>query len=181
MKKINDLKIYSQKNFVTESFDRAEVLQCVLHNKRKNSGRQSGYNFLVDVDHNGFFSALYSRFFNLCSTQFRFTPAELNSSAVWAYVSDSQDFHEYWHDHSRTSTINGVYYLEVPDGHASIDFRGTSSEEVFTYGPEKNELVVFPGDLPHKPNRCYSPGYRVSINVEIICKETFAEVFSSSL
>lgn len=176
MKKINvDFPIYSISNFVEYASDKKEVVDSVLSN-RQYADKNMGFNYPLLDDHIHFFQFLYDNFYNLCLTHFNFTVNEhKNKSLCWAYVSNRVDFIEVWHNHLNSSTINGVYYLSVPNNNTSIDF--SLNEKQLTYCPKENELIIFPNYLDHKPNRCYDEGYRIAINMEIICNETSDELF----
>jgi hypothetical protein len=84
------------------------------------------------------------------------------------------------HNHLNTSTINSVYYLNVPItasiGQGSISFLLNGNK--FTYKPENGDLLIFPDYLDHQINFLDDEEYRVSINMEIKCKESSEELFS---
>jgi hypothetical protein len=93
-------------------------------------------------------------------------------------MSDKNNFKEVWHNHLNTSTINSVYYLNIPkNDHVTIDFELNGN--FFTYKISNNDLIIFPNYLNHKPNRCYKSGYRISINMEIICNESSEYIFNN--
>src|SRR5687767_6505848 len=80
-------------------------------------------NFEVQSKH-PFFGALYESF--LTAAREYFLPLTLhpsNSRSCWAYVQSAEDFSEVWHDHIATATINGVFYLNVPDPQGQLWFR----------------------------------------------------------
>lgn len=176
MKKINfDFPIYSIPNFIDELKYKEDIVDSVLHNT-KYANKNMGFNYPLLDDHTHFFQFLYENFYKFCLTHFNFTVDESrNRSVCWAYVSDKVDFNEVWHNHISTSTINGVYYLNIPNNNTSIDF--SLGGKQLTYHPKENELIIFPNYLDHKPNRCYDDGYRIAINMEIICNETSDELF----
>ena len=83
-----------------------------------------------------------------------------------------------WHNHLNTSTINGVYYLNIPENdYVTIDF-GLNGN-IYTRKVNNYDLIIFPNYLNHKPNRCYKDGYRISINMEITCKESAEYIFNN--
>jgi len=174
MKKINfNFPIYSISNFNSNIKNKKNIIDTVLKNKKY---KNEGYNYPILEDYDNFFQNLYESYYNICLNKFNLTVNKFkNKSIVWAYVSDKINFNEVWHNHLITSTINGVYYLNIPENNTSIDFELNNNE--FTYHPQENELLIFPNYLNHKPNRCYGDGYRICMNMEIICNETSEELF----
>lgn len=113
-----------------------------------------------------FFRTLYDRFLAICRD--RFEPFALradNSRACWAYVQNRERFASVWHDHTRTASINGVYYLAVPDPTGAIRFQLDGHE--WELAPNQGSLYVFPCWLVHKPMPQASDAWRISINVEV--------------
>lgn len=176
MREINfDFPIYSISNFVDDLKNKKDIVNSVLSNI-KYANKNIAFNYPLLDDHDNFFENLYENFYNLCLTHFNFTVNEYrNRSVCWAYVSEKVYFNEVWHNHQTTSTINGVYYLNIPNN-TSIDF--SLYEKQLSYQPKENELIIFPNYLDHKPNRCYGDGYRIAINMEILCNESSDELFS---
>lgn len=125
------------------------------------------YNFPVD---GAPFEALYDLFWGACAAAFG--PLSLhpnNSRQAWAYVQDHAKFAEVWHDHLRSATINGVYYLSVPDPSAQLWCQHLERRIELT--PEAGVLYLFPRWLAHKPRPQRSATPRVSINIELTTRE----------
>jgi len=177
MKKIDNIfPIYRVSNFsFSHVFKKEKIISQILKNKKYHPSQ--GYSYPIYDDCNDYFKNLYLKYYNYCFKKFKFTvdPAR-NKTTCWTYVSNKDEFSEYWHNHIRTSTINGVYYFNIPKNNTSIDFE--LDGKILTYHPKQNELIIFPNYLNHKPNRCYDDGHRISINMEIICKETSQELFN---
>jgi len=168
--------IYLVKNFYVPIFQKKRIVEKVIENKTLYYDSEKGYNFPILKDYNNFFKKLYSKYYKLCKKKFHFNEYLDSKSVCWAYVSDKNDFKEYWHNHIKTSTINGVYYLNIPKkDNVTIDFE--LNDEIFTHKVNNYDLLIFPDYLNHKPNRCYNDGYRISINMEIICIESSNEFF----
>ena len=76
------------------------------------------------------------------------------------------------HHHIKTSTINAVYYLQVPQ--ISNQFVGKVkflvNEVWYDYQPEPNELIIFPNHLVHDTEYHSTDEWRISLNFEYICK-----------
>lgn len=117
-----------------------------------------------------FFRRLYDRFAFECLRTFHpFTLHQTSSRQTWAYVQDDKRGSPVWHDHLLTSTINGVYYLCMPEGAGEIWFRFREKELKVT--PEEGWLYLFPRWLLHKPAPQASPKTRISLNIEMITNE----------
>jgi len=127
------------------------------------------HNFRVASDH-PFFGRLYDAFLRACADYFEpYTLHAESSRACWAYVQNRDRKSPIWHDHLATSTINGVYYLAVPDPSGQICFRHL--DRVVEVTPLEGHLYAFPRWLAHRPQPQASLAYRVSLNVEIITRE----------
>lgn len=84
-----------------------------------------------------------------------------------------------WHNHILTSTINSVYYLEIPEDMkgGEIEFR-SRRKDVLKIRPKTNELYIFPGWMWHNPINVKSKELRLSINMEICCNDKVEDIFS---
>ena len=141
--------------------------------------KRGAYNFPL-LDDTSFFNKLYDRFLKTSRELFEgFNLSPDNSPTCWAYRGNKNDMGKresnWWHNHSATSTINAVYYLEVfNDG---ISFVGLDNE-VYDYLPKNNELIIFPSTLTHAARPNTLQRYRYSVNMEIITDETVTDLFS---
>ena len=118
----------------------------------------------------------YSELLKECKILFGdFDLSPRNRKTCHCYRSKNDDYRSVFHDHERTSIINGVYYYDVKGGD-SISFLHNGKEQM--YYPDKNELLIFPCHLIHKPNRPVGNKYRYSINMEIITKQSVNEIFN---
>ena len=105
----------------------------------------------------------------------RFRVAPNSVPHCWAYVSNRDNYRGGRHHHIKTSTLNGVYYLQVPAvAHDAVHTGGLQffdSEGVPTMRvqPREHDLLIFPNYLLHEPERIDSDAYRIAINVEIVC------------
>ena len=126
------------------------------------------------------FSELYNKFLDISREMFgKFTLSDRNLSTCWVYRGNKIDrgnrTEKWWHNHSTSSTINAVYYLQVfNDGVSFIGLDG----QVQDYLPKNNELIIFPADLVHSPQPCTLQKYRYSVNMEILTEETSSDLFS---
>ena len=127
------------------------------------------HNFRTSSDH-PFFERLYSRFYFECLAWFeRFTVHPDNHRAAYVYVQTATRGSPHWHDHLRTSSISGVYYLAVPDPRGEIWFR--RRDRIRKVSPKEGHLYLFPRWLPHKPMPQEAHEHRISINVELLTIE----------
>lgn len=175
--------IYLIKNFenIEDKF-RILLMMIVLENKFRNNHNKVGGSFLIDEDYRNFFKNLYSKFFKESKNIFgNFNVSSENSDMCWSYASNKFDHGSgQIHNHLNTSTINSVYYLNVPEStsihHGSISF--LLNGDKFTYKPKNGDLLIFPNYLDHKINYLNDEEYRISINMEIKCEESAEELFS---
>lgn len=80
------------------------------------------------------------------------------------------------HDHIDTATINGAYYLNVPevDGNkGKITFHDDANNEIFSYQPKTFDFLIFPGWLKHRIHKIDSEEFRITINTEILCNDVW--------
>jgi len=179
MIRLNDeFPVYLVRNFHVPIFQKKKIIQKVLENKSLyHKNKEKNFNFCINDDYQNFFQNLYLKFYKLCQKKFVFTVNRNLSKSCWAYVSDKSNFVEMWHNHINSSTINAVYYLNIPKkDNVTIDFE--LNKKLLTYKIKNYDLIIFPDNLNHKPNRCYNDGYRISINMEIICNETSEHIFN---
>lgn len=134
--------------------------------------RHTTHNFKVNTDID-YFENLYDNFEKICHRIFKdLKVSERNDRACWAYVSNESDHSgkDVIHNHLLTSTINGVYYLKVPEScSGSVSFFNQNKQEIFSYQPKENFLIIFPNHQNHCANVSNTKEYRISINLELTC------------
>ena len=181
-----DFPIYLIKNFeVPPKTLRDELISLVLRCKTKNH-KSSGGSFFVDEDFDDFFDHLYQKFIDVSSNIFgQYNQIENKTPfKIWSYSSNKFNhglIPGIIHNHINTSTINSVYYLNIPSSvtmeRGSISF--FLGDKVFTYKPENDDLLIFPNYLDHRINNYDDDEeWRISINMEIRCAESSDELFS---
>ena len=87
-----------------------------------------------------------------------------------AYVSTNTRYDAVWHTHTQKSTINAVYYAQIPDDSGTlsiIDMDGIHKKFI----PLERYIYLMPGWMIHKPNPCKSVIPRVSFNMEFLSLE----------
>lgn len=149
--------------------ERDRIKDIVLAEHAQWRAPEGQYSFTVESD-DPFFRKLYDLFALECMQYFQpFTLHEQSKRKCWAYVQNDARSSPVWHDHLMTSTINGVYYLTVPDPDGQIWFR--FRDDVMKVTPEEGWLYLFPRWLLHKPVPQASSEARISLNVEMITRE----------
>ena len=126
-----------------------------------------------------FFANLYDQFFLKCQSIFGDFKLSLKNSRTCHCYLDRKRYYlpSVYHNHISTSTINGVYYLDVGEGD-SISFIDDESDKEEVYYVSTGELLIFANHLVHKPNRPTHDGIRYSLNMEIMTDESAEEIFS---
>ena len=119
---------------------------------------------------------LYKLFISSCRKFLKTFSLIPQNYKVWCHVSDKTFSRTSWHNHIPTSTINGVLYLKtVPK--AGIEFElGNAS---FYYEPASCECIVFPNYLDHCPHTSKTEEKKISLNLELRCKESAKMIFKS--
>lgn len=121
---------------------------------------------------------LYDIFIPLCKKHLNnFTIKSLNFG-TWCCLSDKH-FKinlDQWHNHKKTGTIIGVLYLKIPDEEKNgIDFK--FNNKIITHKPKPFDLIIFPNYLDHRPHGSETDKKRISINIELECKEKAEDIF----
>ena len=175
--------VISVPNFYRSNFIlRGRIKKIIDKNYEKYfpwEGNPNYMNFPI-LDDTKFFDKLYAKFLKTSQKMFDgFTIASNNSSKCWAYRGNCVDRGirelKWWHNHSKSSTINAVYYLQVYD--AGISFLGADNK-VVDYLPKNDELIVFPSYLNHAAQPNTLQKYRYSVNMEILTDEPTSNLFS---
>ena len=120
IQKLDDnFPIYLIKNFYKiDKGVKNKLISIVLDCKKRNSVHGNVGSFLVDKDYNNIFENLYDQYDQTCKKFFGSYTRVDNEKAIWSYSSNK---HQHGlipgiiHNHLRTSTINSVYYLNIPD------------------------------------------------------------------
>tara|TARA_R100001086_G_scaffold143811_1_gene75771 strand:- start:135 stop:674 length:540 start_codon:yes stop_codon:yes gene_type:complete len=93
---------------------------------------------------------------------------------VWCYFTGlGNHVEDTWHNHTRTSNINSVIYLETVKDYG-INFK--TDKESWYIEPKNFDLLIFPGFLSHKPVTS-NIQQRISLNLELKCNEEDKDIF----
>jgi hypothetical protein len=181
----NNFPIYLIKNFEVPNDNlREELVSLVLECKKRNHHSKGG-SFFVDEDLDIFFENLYNKFIDIAYDIFgEYVIIPNKNHNIWSYSSNKFNHGSIpgqIHNHINTSTINSVYYLNIPQsvtiekGSISFFLKGN----IFTYKPNNDDILIFPNYLDHRINNYEDDEeWRVSINMEINCKESSEQLFS---
>lgn len=120
------------------------------------------------------FDGLYQKMFDIADDLFGGVQLlENNKRTCWAYVTNKDFYRGGIHEHTRTSVVNSVYYLQVPETKSyregGISFYNGEDQEVFCYKPKVGDLLIFPNYLKHQPHQSHTEDFRIAINMEIMC------------
>ena len=173
------IDVISIKDFYYPDKDQKESVISVLEQNRKYANYNEGMNFPIIDTKDLFFANLYDQFFLKCKSIFGDFKLSLKNSRTCHCYLDRKRYYlpSVYHNHISTSTINGVYYLDVGEGD-SISFIDDESDKEEVYYVSTGELLIFANHLVHKPNRPTHNGIRYSLNMEIKTDESAEEIFS---
>jgi len=141
-----------------------------------------GYTFeVMDSKIHRDFSTLYNNFLDIAKEIFGpFTLSTKQKHWCWANVYNKDTFRTNMHTHELTSTINAVFYLNMPKDvkldEAGIMIGYDGQEHVFL--PDECELILMPNWMGHGPMPHSSNENRISINMEICTTEDVHELFT---
>ena len=183
------IKVVSIKNFYKVNPIRKAWLKQIIDTDYRNKDQPpDSYSFPIKSE-SIFFKDLYAKY--MIATREIFGDYNLavdHNDGVWCYRSELNDYKSVWHDHTNTSTINGVYYLQINEGD-TISFNKESKKknnsfekipdnsDIIKYKLEESELLIMPNYLIHKPDPPTGNKVRYCLNMEITTKETVNELF----
>ena len=136
---------------------------------------QDGNNYLFKSKYT---NELYDIFISLCKKHLNsFTIKSLNFKTYCCLSDKNFQFNiNQWHNHEKTGTIIGVLYLKIPNKKENgIDFK--LNNQIVKYEPEPFDLIIFPSYLDHRPHSSKTDKKRISINIELQCKESSQQIF----
>ena len=155
--------------YVVDNATRARMIDTVLSQK-DTANYHGGYTFHVQ-DQFGDFELLYNFFFNTVINLFgnvKLSP--IHKAWCWANVYNKDNFKTNAHNHIHTSSVNGIYYLKMPDDIDS-DEGGLnlhlSDSKVIQFQPDEGDLLIMPNYAVHEPLFHSGSDYRIAVNMEI--------------
>jgi hypothetical protein len=173
-----ELKIISIKNFyIVNPFQRKKINEIIEKNRLFFPKNLVDHNYPIIEEEINFFSKLQDKFLKVSKKIFnQITLSDERVRFCYCYNSSLTDYVSIYHDHTKTCTINSVYYYQVSKGD-SITFLMEDGNE-FTYFPIQGELLIFPSTLIHKPNKPSTNKKRYSLNMELFTLESADQLFS---
>ena len=148
---------------------KAEIVKDIL--KSQDDIKTGAYNFEVFSKHNNYLYNLFIKKSRKLLNPFTIRDSWLR---VWCYFTGVRDHRkDRWHNHSRTSSINSVIYLETVKNYG-IKFE--KGKEPWYVEPNEFDLLIFPGFLNHLPVTS-STQKRISLNLELKCNEQDKDIF----
>jgi len=151
---------------------KAEIIKDILRSKEKAGDyKTKGYNFEVFTKYNDYLYDLFIKKSRKLLNSFTIKDSRLR---VWCYFTGLKDpLKDRWHNHTRTSNINSVIYLETVKDYG-INFK--TDKESWYIEPKNFDLLIFPGFLSHKPVTS-NIQQRISLNLELKCNEEDKDIF----
>lgn len=179
MKKIiEELPIYLVENFfILDDVEREKNIELAINNKKYiNIFPKSGHNYPIIEDDFNFYKSLYKNFYDFCNLNFNFTTCKYNKKVCWCYIDNINNSVSKFHNHIKSSSINAVYYLNVPDEESGcIEF--LIDDKLLVYQPKNFDLLIFPNYMIHRPTQNKKEEWRISINMEILAEENVDKIF----
>lgn len=184
-----DLKILSIKNFYKPSLFDTKRVNNILEENHKlyyltqlDHYSKASYNYpIIKNNYDLFFAELVSLFTNTCERIFKPYTVDVSiyRNIVWCYRSYGNDYSPVFHDHTKTTTINGVYYHQTNDSDGiSFCLKNNLFDDIITYYVEENELLIFPDYVRHAPTKPSGNKIRYSLNMEIPTIEPYNSLFN---
>ena len=161
--RFSGLPLISIKNFFNISKHKNNLLNEIL-SQMNDGGRQ------VKLKSNKVLSKIYQNFLEY--SQNRFGKLDIiQEPEMWALCTNKDNWKSVVHNHIETSTINSVYYLNIPQiNYKNVgDIKLLHNNKWYNYTPSENELIIFPNYLTHDTEFNKTDDFRVSINMEIKC------------
>ena len=162
--------------FVPSDSEKDQLIMDVFHSKSlhdtKPQSPGANTNFQVIKDENNICKKIYQRFFETSEKIFgKITLDTKNSDACWSLCTNKDYWKSVPHHHIATSTINAVYYLQVPkvDEKYCGEILLFDNEKWEPYQPEPYELIIMPNYLVHDTKFHNTEEWRISLNFEITC------------
>ena len=159
---------------------KARMIDTVLSQK-DTANYHGGYTFHIR-DTVGDFKILYNFFFNTVINIFgnvKLSP--IHKTWCWANVYNKDSFKTNAHNHIKTSSINAIYYLKMPQDIVSNEGGlnlYTPNLGVLQFQPDEGDLLIMPNNIVHEPLFHSSIDYRIAINMEMCIEPKVVDYFT---
>lgn len=126
-----------------------------------------------DNEYNNLINGLYDKFYRVAQQLFNFKVSKKSKRICWACITNNKYYNFVPHNHIKSSTINGVYYLNIPKVNRNLSgpIKFQVNNDWLYYQPDNFELIFFPNYLVHDATKHESKEWRISINMEILCEK----------
>jgi hypothetical protein len=147
------------------------IYECITFRPKK-IDINYGLNFEINSK---YVQYLYNILLKICEKNLEKFTIKDNNFKLWCYYTDDKFNETRWHAHTKTATINSVLYLTVPNNNKGIDFK--IKNNIINLRPKKFDLLIFPSYLEHYPHSSTTSEPRISLNLELMCKEKSKDIF----
>lgn len=137
----------------------------IVENYFQNLDESKGYNVIFE---NSFLLEHAEKFFlQLIEKEFCVSE-KTNQVKLWTYCQNNTFSRNIFHNHINTSTIAGVFYMNLPSHGGELEY--IIGNNRFHFIPSPNKIYVFPHYLYHRPMAQKDKDWRVCINLEYLCR-----------
>lgn len=169
--------VLSTKIIESDADMRQRMIACIEQQLTRDPNYHGGYTFEVKDPCNDF-ARLYNTFFSIVTNIFGpFNLSVKQRNYCWANVYNVDSYRSNLHHHLRTSSVNGIFYLNVPkDSGGGLRLIYQEQESIFM--PDNLDLVIMPSWMPHEPLPVSSKENRIAINMEIATIENINDYYT---
>ena len=154
-------------------FLKSDIIKEILKSKSSTTDLDTAHNFQVESKYKAY---LYNIFISNCKNLLNNFSLSNERFWLWSYYTDKNYTLTQYHNHQRTSTINGVIYIKTVDN-CGINFID-ENDKVCYYEPNDFDLLIFPNYVKHKPVASKLET-RISLNLELECLESVNNIFKN--
>jgi len=172
---MNNLPLFVINNFYIPTQKENLIKEILTPKIKLNNNNYGEHN--VEFINESFNKIMYKKFLDASKKLLnKFTLHKDNTYKAWVYCTNKNDYHEVWHDHKSTCSINSVYYLSIPN-EEECQLKLEHNKNRFDFFPKENDFIIFPSYLKHAPKKPSTDEYRISINFELLCNEKTEDIF----
>tara|TARA_R100001015_G_C4630358_1_gene191922 strand:- start:1510 stop:2040 length:531 start_codon:yes stop_codon:yes gene_type:complete len=134
-------------------------------------------NFLLNTD---YLHNIYNVFISECRKKLNpFTISSLDFKC-YCCLSDVNTYDTNIHNHENDGQITGILYLKVPDpAKNKIELIPEKGFKTYFY-PKNFDFLILPSTLNHMPHPSINKQKRISLNLNLRCKESSKEIFDTA-
>jgi|TARA_B100000035_G_scaffold303163_1_gene301464 predicted 2-oxoglutarate/Fe(II)-dependent dioxygenase YbiX len=148
--------------------NKSYIIDNIIKKHTKHQYNSYQHNFqITDGEMKTMLIPLFNIFFSIAKEKFYLTQEEPNYK-FFSYVSNKDRNVSVLHDHTRTALANGIFYINVPKGDGGELLIRKSKYEDLIFPVLEGDLMIFHGNIKHRPLPVNTEDYRISINMEAI-------------